>query len=117
MHEYVPGCTLRANGILPLVDCGLLAGLINVKLVKKWMICSLTGAVSSEIVSKVRKIMASSGRRELIMSVMAKACLTAKSTDCAGVVFIFFQKVFIFDSLGLFVTAVIPADQFLPAGV
>ena len=44
------------------------------------MICSLTGAVSSEIVSKVRK-----WRGGLYsLSVMAKACLTAKLTNCAG---------------------------------
>lgn len=62
---------------------GVLASAVGIaRAAKVWMICSLTGAVSSEIVSKVRKFVTSS----MDLSVMAKACLTAKLTNCAGMV-------------------------------
>lgn len=47
------------SGILPCFGRDLLARQFKLS-VKAWMICSLTGAVSSEIVSKVRKLLTSS---------------------------------------------------------
>ena len=47
------------SGILPCFGRGALAGRFSPP-VKARMICSLTGAVSSEIVSKVRKLLTSS---------------------------------------------------------
>jgi len=48
-----------AGGILPCFGRDLLARQFRLP-VKAWMICSLTGAVPSEIVSKVRKLLTSS---------------------------------------------------------
>jgi len=48
------------------------------------MICSLTGEVASEKVSKARKLF-DKFTRETGLSVMAKTCLIAKSTDCARI--------------------------------
>lgn len=49
------------------------------------MICSLTGEVASEKVSKARKLFDKLRLFRGSLSVMAKACLIAKSTDCARI--------------------------------
>ena len=54
---YFPGLKARAGAILPFLGRRVLARERRKLPAKKWMICSLTGAVSSEIVSKVRKLL------------------------------------------------------------